>query len=716
MYRSIIARPVRARLLVVCFTLLTLTPVFGTQANGQANGQVPDPNRPSGLPELLGTSRPSFDIPFSVGQTDGNIVLVVLNVSTDAGKTWQNAVSRSPTDKSFPYTASGEGEFWFAIQSVFRDGSRKPADDHLKPELRIAVDQQQPELEFSVRSDSAGRIVGTVLATDRNINPRSLVIEYQAFGEPNGASWQSVPAASSRNAVGGQYQDELAWWPMIQASEYTVRATISDVAGNTTTLSRRLVASRPGTASIAGSVAATGNGGSIARNTATPNKDSPGQTHYQASRMPVALENLYGPSPAEPDAGAREASLRSIPEVLNAAPPVPGDLRPSPPEPKNGNVGDNKSFIPNRVAENAPDGSPLATSVSVEASDENKWRSRSESSPGSSSQVAGNTTLVVTAVNENVAHAGLLPDAPGTGIKEQAPVAEVARQSDPSTNPLGTPGQVTVATPRQDVTTAPAPGNPQNAVWSSSTTSLREDLPPPRPSAIVESGPAWEQFRKIARHSNSHQFQMEYEIDAIGPEGARDVELWVTVDGARSWQKLVNDPDCRSPANVSVDADGIYGFRIRVISNEGLASRSPREGDAADVWINVDTKTPGAQLIGAPYGNGRDAGQLIVQWRAEDSDLGITPVRLGWSTLPDGPWTTIVHATENDGEFAWSPAVDTPEMVFLRLEVRDEAGNCAIDQTRQPVDLSGLIPRGHIRGITPIKPAETQPPEPGHST
>lgn len=690
MCRSIFARRLSARWLVHFSALLTVATVL----TAASVGQEADTGKPAGLPELLGTSQPAFEIPFSVGQADSDIVLVVLNVSTDAGKTWQNAVSRSPTDKSFPFNASGEGEYWFAIQSVFRDGSRKPADAHLKAELRIAVDQQRPELEFSVRSDSAGRIVGTVLATDRNINPRSLVIEYQPTGAASGASWQSVPAASSRPATGGQFQDELAWWPMIPASEYNVRATISDAAGNTASVSRTVAVSRPGTGAAGGSVAAGGPAGPVANNQLAKGANSKTQTHYQASRMPVALEQMYRSIPAAGETGTREASLRPMTDVGDAAPPIPSETPETRATPGENNPGDKQtSSVQDRVAENAPDGSPLATPVSIPASDKNQWRSRTEEA--SATQTAGSSTLFVSSEAGKPVHAGL-PPAPADSDKD--------------------PGGAVAQVARQEVHAAPNSGNSQNAVWSSSTTGLRDELPPPRPSIVVESGPAWEQLRKIARHSNSHQFQLDYEIDAIGPEGARDVELWVTTDGARSWQKLVHDPDCRSPANVSVDADGIYGFRIRVISNEGLASRPPREGDAADVWINIDTQTPKAQLIAAPYGNGKDAGQLIVQWRAEDSGLGVTPVRLAWSTRPDGPWTTIVHATENDGEFAWAPAIDTPEIVFLRLEVRDEAGNLAIDQTRQPVDLSGLIPRGHIRGITPIRPGPPQTPETGSTT
>lgn len=197
---------------------------------------------------------------------------------------------------------------------------------------------------------------------------------------------------------------------------------------------------------------------------------------------------------------------------------------------------------------------------------------------------------------------------------------------------------------------------------------------------------------------------MDYDIDAIGPDGVKAVELWVTNDAANSWQKLTNDEDLRSPVDVIVNEEGIFGFRIRVVSNDGLSSRQPRSGDPADVWVNVDTTLPLAEITAAPYGNASDAGKLMIQWKANDSNMALRPIRLQFSPNPQGPWTTIEDGIRNTGEYAWKPSVETPDQVYLRMEVRDEAGNVRVHMPNRPIDISGLIPRGHIRGITPIVP------------
>ena len=59
---------------------------------------------------------------------------------------------------------------------------------------------------------------------------------------------------------------------------------------------------------------------------------------------------------------------------------------------------------------------------------------------------------------------------------------------------------------------------------------------------------------------------------------------------------------------------------------------------------------------------------------------------LEWAARPEGPWTFIGEAQlANTGRYVWQIAENTPPKVFLRLSVRDTAGNTAIAQTPQPI-------------------------------
>ncbi len=240
--------------------------------------------------------------------------------------------------------------------------------------------------------------------------------------------------------------------------------------------------------------------------------------------------------------------------------------------------------------------------------------------------------------------------------------------------------------------------------WASSTTqhpdANRQNVPQVSPA--ITAGAQFEQLKQMARPSNSKRFQLDYDIDAVGPEGVRAVELWVTSDAGKNWRRWDTDNDLRSPINVQLDTEGIFGFRILVVSNAGLRTKTPRSGEPADMWVNVDTTQPDAKITGAPYGRGAHAGKLLIHWQASDTNLALRPIKLQFSPRSSGPWTTIKDGLRNQGEYVWKPGMDIPDQIFLRLEARDTAGNVRVHQLASPIDVSGLIPRGHIRGITPI--------------
>ena len=202
--------------------------------------------------------------------------------------------------------------------------------------------------------------------------------------------------------------------------------------------------------------------------------------------------------------------------------------------------------------------------------------------------------------------------------------------------------------------------------------------------------------------TNATRFHLEYDIDAVGPSGVAEVQLWATADAGHSWRLWGADEDLQSPFDVVVEEEGIFGFHVVIVSRNGLSGRRPRTGDLADIWVGVDTTSPVAQLTSATYGEGANAGKLSIRWTASDAYLDPRPVTLKFAEAPEGPWTVIASALPNSGEFAWPADPQLPTSVYLRLEVRDEAGNLTVDQLAEPIRIDGLAPKARIRGVLPV--------------
>jgi hypothetical protein len=209
---------------------------------------------------------------------------------------------------------------------------------------------------------------------------------------------------------------------------------------------------------------------------------------------------------------------------------------------------------------------------------------------------------------------------------------------------------------------------------------------------------------------NSRLFELEYQVDARSPSMIGRVELWGTRDGGRTWTSFGVDRDTRSPMLVTAQEEGIYGFRVVVSDARGLGDQRPQSGDPPDVWIGVDLTEPAARIVSVERGAGYQTGQLIIQWEADDSMLSARPVSLFYSELPGGPWTQIASGLENTGQYRWSPSRPMPQRLYVRLEVRDEAGNVGVAEMSEAAASSAFRPVGHIRNVRPLVDSAQTPP------
>ena len=207
---------------------------------------------------------------------------------------------------------------------------------------------------------------------------------------------------------------------------------------------------------------------------------------------------------------------------------------------------------------------------------------------------------------------------------------------------------------------------------------------------------------KRPRMVNSRLFELEYDVDSVGPSGIGRVELWGTRDGGRTWRSFALDNDNRSPLLVKVPGEGIYGFRVTASNGAGLGGKPPAPGDRPDVVIGVDLTNPVARIISARQGVEDETGKLIVSWQADDRMLADRPVSLFYSSSRVGPWLPIAEGLENNGRYAWPIGERTPGKFYLRLEVRDAAGNVGVHEMSEPIEIDRSRPTIHIRGVRAV--------------
>lgn len=170
------------------------------------------------------TVRTKFRIPY---RYDANEMArlgakeIRLYASTDRGVRWTQAMVVSPEAGRFDYEAAGDGEYWFAVRTLDSGNRLHPQGQIIDPELKVVVDTTAPTLEIQLRQVEPGRVQLTWTASDPNLNPRELRLEYV---QPGQSDWQPVsilPQATGQTS-----------WSVPKPGVVSVRGTVTDLAGN----------------------------------------------------------------------------------------------------------------------------------------------------------------------------------------------------------------------------------------------------------------------------------------------------------------------------------------------------------------------------------------------------------------------------------------------------------------------------------------------------
>lgn len=205
---------------------------------------------------------------------------------------------------------------------------------------------------------------------------------------------------------------------------------------------------------------------------------------------------------------------------------------------------------------------------------------------------------------------------------------------------------------------------------------------------------------------NKRQMKLDFEVAKFGPSGLGRVNVFVTTDDGQTWEKQITDGSTAFPMGVersggpvrgsvgiNLMQEGVpYGFTVVVESKAGLSKAPPQRGDAPQIRLELDMTLPEAQLFQpAPDPGRRDT--LLLTWKAQDRNLAANPISLEWAERKDGPWNYIGSPElPNTGKHSWPVPPNAPASVYLRLTVRDTAGNTAVAQTSDPVLVDLTVP------------------------
>ncbi len=731
-------KPNWKRALVTAASVITLSgwPVSLATCSAQESGRAV--SIPAGLQDSAALQAAPiqylpfahFAIPFDIDRSGKLPQEVHLWVSADQGKSWLKYASNSPDKRSFEFQAAAEGEYFFAVQTQDDRGASALAS---APPMRILVDTTKPQIQVSADINSSGRLVIDYRIEDRFLSEDSVRLSYAVDGRDN---WEEIRVGRltrEGNVWSGRIEQEMP-----RCHELQLKVTAADLAQNSSESIARYNAPRTASAGTGMQLASQ----RAPSKTPTLGQRDPAEKRETAPTPPtsitpqltgpraaaVRMNQLAGASPAPtadrlestPGAIAWEPSSRQ-----SVATPTVPPASAATPTPRLGRTVGNVNAQDDSVnlasetntlsqaepmalqAEELPPPTPTGQSIPIY---------QKPSQPTSNYP----TSPIQSGDLELSADTGFNPEPASPALNSVLQRAEQAQAKPQRAQPFGgTPtytepqagGLLQVESPTQIPAQAPSQMPTQRASEPSAqsgpsvaehnaTSELRSAV---EPAKSVESENQ-QTYANDAYHSRSRSFSLDYSVDSLRGLPIADIELWGTDDRGNTWQKWGSDPDRESPFDVQVGDDGLYGFRMVIIGQNGMISNRPADGDPADMWINVDTKFPSVKITRALYGEGPDAGMLVIDYSCDDENMHERPISLAYSERPAGPWSTIATGLKNTGIYLWKADPNLPQHVYLRIQAVDRAGNVQEHRLELPINLRGLTPRGRIQGFRPIDP------------
>lgn len=245
------------------------------------------------------------------------------------------------------------------------------------------------------------------------------------------------------------------------------------------------------------------------------------------------------------------------------------------------------------------------------------------------------------------------------------------------------------------------------------STSSGSAAPPPDSGA---NPPTTTPQRPGITYINTTRMGIPFRISNVGVSGVPVMELWVTRDQGRHWQKMPrgNDDSAVLP-NTPGDGEaivkqfeyvapgeGLYGFIVVVRSGVGIGDPDPKPGEAPRRLVEVDTTKPEIAVNVFP-GTGADIKNVTIEWSAKDKNLNDRPVSLLWAKTRDAAeWEPIIGDLDSKGRYVWTVPDAGPFQFYVRAQAVDKAKNLGSATHPQLITVDLNRPRADLDEVRPL--------------
>ena len=165
-------------------------------------------------------------IPFQLGSVGTPPELLELEVSEDAGKTWQSVGKADSKQRQFQFQTQRDGAYWFRVKSLDRSGQL--IDQPGEP-MQIVIDSTKPAGQLLIDLDRKGDLQAEFRIVESSLDHSSIRLEYQTELD---SAWKEVTCKTEKGTQDHEWIGSASWTIPHQATQLIVRLSGRDQAGN----------------------------------------------------------------------------------------------------------------------------------------------------------------------------------------------------------------------------------------------------------------------------------------------------------------------------------------------------------------------------------------------------------------------------------------------------------------------------------------------------
>lgn len=170
--------------------------------------------------------RQELAIPFQLSSLGTPPESLELEVSEDAGRSWQSVTKADPTQKQFQFQTQRDGDYWFRVKSLDQSGQ---VVDQPGEAMHIVIDSTKPVGQLLIDLDRKGDLQAEFRIVETSLDHSSIRLEYQTELD---SAWKEVICKTEKGTQENEWVGSATWTIPHQAAQLVVRLSGRDQAGN----------------------------------------------------------------------------------------------------------------------------------------------------------------------------------------------------------------------------------------------------------------------------------------------------------------------------------------------------------------------------------------------------------------------------------------------------------------------------------------------------